>query len=289
MIFERWPTQPGPTHPPPAERPIQEGKLIMTASFPVAIYGTEAQVEKRLVAASRAWADDLRKGASLRALESREVPPGTRIFCSGIPAINPGQPEWRAYELVVVRAEVAGAIDWEDDDRIHALLEAEFLRLPAGVLWLNVGWPAPNTLAILRPRIAALLGCWGQLSTLSYLDTQLQPQTLEAVIEDHYKPFFEIWLDAPTEGPLAGRLQAAIDVALASSDADARERMISACRQLARRWDRITSPERFDDRGWIERQLAAVRPTDYESAKTGKWLNAMVFAMHRKSEREGER
>jgi len=30
----------------------------MTASFPVALHGAESQVEKRIAAASRTWADD---------------------------------------------------------------------------------------------------------------------------------------------------------------------------------------------------------------------------------------
>lgn len=105
-------------------------------------------------------------------------------------------------------------------------------------------------------------------------------------IEYYDKSFFEIWLDESPHGSLADRLQAAIDTALVTSEAGTRERMFDACRRLARRWGRITSPELFDDRQWVARQLAAARTQEYESARTGTSLSALVFAMHRKGLRE---
>ena len=203
--------------------------------------------------------------------------------------MSPGRPAFRAYWLRSTRADVCEALNWNDRERISERLEESFLQFAAGVLWLNVGWPAPNTVMIVRERIAALLRYWGELSTILYIDVPLQPQTLEAVIESHYTPFLRLWLNDTAAAPLVTRLQVAVDAALVASDDETRRRMAMALSRMAktpskRPYVRLTVPEHFADLAWIEQRLATLDPAEYETAKTGVSLQGLLFSLDRRSD-----
>jgi hypothetical protein len=260
----------------------------MPLAFPRALHGSESAVKQRILAAAKAWATDLRKGAPLRPLDTLAIAKGTPVYCSEVSLLAPGRAAWRLYALILVRAEVRSELPAKTRDEARGAVEAALLDNPAGVVWLNLAQPEPNTLAILDARVRALVAAWADLSELGFIDQRPEPQPLATVIEDRYRAFLSIWLDDPDTGPITDRLRTAIDRGQQASGTESRTRLVTAIRSLAKRWQRIATPERFEDTAWVEGQLARLKPAAFESAKTGADLSAVVYDMHRRGEHERE-
>jgi hypothetical protein len=250
----------------------------MAAEFLRALYGTDDEVERSVSQLAEQIASDLRADVPLRDLPTAELVPHTPVYCDATGDFAPGQPRWRLYRLGELDVEVCEAMGRHHWDAIRATIEARLLETAAGALWFNVARPAPNTLAVVRPRLDALLARWADLAALEYFYKELHARPLDHIVEASYRDLLVIW-DARGTGVLPDRLRVAIDRAAAASADETRAQLARALAVLAAREHKLRAPERFADQPWVEDQLATVAAKDYDAAVTGHVVKRLLFAL----------
>lgn len=244
-------------------------------AFPTVLRGTQDEVVRGVAQVARDWADDLRASRPVRALATSVVASDDRIYCSEGSDFAPTSVAYRLFSLRDIRPELKRV---DASGQTDVVVEQALLAMPAGVLWLNVGRPEPNTAPVVLARLEALFSHWQELASLSLFDRELVAQPFEAVVEWHYSALLSLWSEEST-GSLRERLHAAIDRCASASVEVARVRIAARLAQLAPLSPRVLHPERFADADWIIRELATVKPRDFDAARTGVTMARLLHVL----------
>lgn len=251
------------------------GPQPASVEVPVFCVGPPGPLRRRLPKLGADWAAHYRAAGAFPEPELVPAGDGTLVFTEPNADLS-GRPGVRIYVVPELLNAVQAALGWADAEAVRAAFEAAVRDRCWGALALAVTNRRPPSVAGLRTRVDALLGCWDALDQLRYVDFHPDPITLAALVQRRFEGLLTMWLPQPA-GDTRRDLQAALD-ALAAADAEARvSRAVARLAQLAAASKRIRSKDALTDPGTLRREFARLGPQEREAIEAGSTGDALTL------------
>jgi len=242
--------------------------VIHEPAFPDFLFGSVASLQRKIKVEGKKWANQYREDKTFPTPLTASMPLEAVVLMDASTDLVHEVAQWRIYFVRLFAGAICQSLDWQNYEQVNVDFETHTLKFSWGALDALIEHVVPNSINNVSRRIEAVLLFWEPLSTLSYLDKNLQPVNLEQLLSTHFGHLLEMW-GVHRSDDIRLDLKKTIDVMRKASPGVVQDKVVACLLSLSQVDTRIKHPEQFRNQVWLNEELAKLEQPAYENLTTG--------------------